>query len=49
MRRVTITVEGDGPGADTALARLVEALRLAVAPDDRRPPDTPAPRDREAA
>jgi hypothetical protein len=31
-RRLTITVEGDGQGADLALLRLVEALRLAVAP-----------------
>jgi len=31
-RKITLTVEGDGPGADIALLRLVEALRSVAQP-----------------
>ena len=30
MRKVTITIEGDGPGADTALAMLAKALGVVL-------------------
>ena len=46
-RKLTITVEGDGPGADSALARIVEALKIVTAKDDDpEPPRVPPHEDR---
>jgi hypothetical protein len=48
-RKITITVEGDGPGAETALARLIEALRLVTEPRPKPSPPTPRPQAKEGA